>query len=89
MRRLSACRERVLVGELGGAAGTLASLGATDRGSAALCRRLGLGVPTTPWHAARDGFGELISTLGRPRRDDREDRAAVIRLQSTEVAEAG
>src|SRR6185295_10660971 len=52
---LPALRARVLVVQLGGAAGTLASLG--DRGLAVAERlgaELGLGVPALPWHAERD-----------------------------------
>ncbi|SAI65870.1 3-carboxy-cis%2Ccis-muconate cycloisomerase [Bordetella ansorpii] len=62
--RLAQLRERVQVVQLGGAAGTLASLG--DAGVAvqhALARELGLGVAPTPWHVARDGLAEAVSLL--------------------------
>ncbi len=62
--RLRQARPRVLVGELAGAAGTLASLG--ERGlevQEAFCAQLGLGVPTTSWHVARDGFAEVVNLL--------------------------
>ena len=55
----------MLVVQLGGAAGTLASLG--DRGLAvmqALAARLALNVPDVPWHAHRDRLGEVATTLG-------------------------
>src|SRR5205823_8631589 len=51
---LRALRPRVLVVQLGGAVGTLASLG--DRGIAVaerLAEELGLGAPALPWHAER------------------------------------
>ncbi|AIU87998.1 class-II fumarase/aspartase family protein [Pectobacterium odoriferum] len=62
--RLAQMRPRVLVGEFAGAAGTLASLG--DKGLAvqkALMDELGLGVPTSTWHVARDGFAEAVNLL--------------------------
>ena len=63
--RVERLRGRVLVVQLGGAAGTLASLG--DRGLAvmqALAARLALNVPDVPWHAHRDRLGEVATTLG-------------------------
>ena len=62
--RLSQLKPRVLVGQFAGAAGTLASLG--DKGfevQQALCEELGLGVPVSTWHVARDGFAEAINFL--------------------------
>jgi 3-carboxy-cis,cis-muconate cycloisomerase len=62
--RLAQLKPRVLVGQFAGAAGTLASLG--DKGfevQQALCEELGLGVPVSTWHVARDGFAEAISFL--------------------------
>lgn len=63
--RLAQLRPRVLVGEFAGAAGTLASLG--DKGfevQAAFCEELGLGVPVSTWHVARDGLAEVLNLLG-------------------------
>jgi 3-carboxy-cis,cis-muconate cycloisomerase len=62
--RLAQLRSRVLVVQFGGAAGTLASLG--DKGltvQQALAEELGLGVPATTWHVARDGFAEAVNLL--------------------------
>jgi 3-carboxy-cis,cis-muconate cycloisomerase len=62
--RLTQLKPRVLVGQFAGAAGTLASLG--DKGfevQKALCEELGLGVPVTTWHVARDGLSETINFL--------------------------
>ena len=62
--RLAQLRPRVLVGQFAGAAGTLASLG--DKGlpvQAAMMEELGLGVPTSTWHVARDGFAEAVNLL--------------------------
>src|SRR5512144_2635108 len=64
-QRLAELRPRVLVGEFGGAAGTLASLG--GRGlevQAELMRELGLGVPAIAWHTVRDTIAEAGCFLG-------------------------
>jgi 3-carboxy-cis,cis-muconate cycloisomerase len=86
--RLVAWRGRGLVVQLGGAVGTLSSLG--PRGlevAAGLAKALGLDCPRLPWHAARDRVAELgctlgllVGTLGKMARD-------VGLLASTEVAE--
>lgn len=63
--RLAELRPRVLVGELGGASGTLASLG--DRGlevQARLMDELGLGRPLIAWHTERDAIAEVGCFLG-------------------------
>jgi 3-carboxy-cis,cis-muconate cycloisomerase len=75
--RLAALRERALVLQFGGAAGTLASL--RDKAanvSTSLARELDLAEPTLPWHTQRDRiaeaasfFGMLIGTLGKIARD--------------------
>src|ERR1700761_9175079 len=62
--RLGQCNPRLLVGSFAGAAGTLASLG--NKGftvQQALCEELGLGVPASTWHVARDGFAEAVNFL--------------------------
>jgi 3-carboxy-cis,cis-muconate cycloisomerase len=63
--RLKELRSRVLVGEFGGAAGTLSSLG--GRGletQAALMRELKLGQPAIAWHTVRDTIAEVGCFLG-------------------------
>ena len=62
--RLEELRPRLLVVQLGGAAGTVASLG--DRGPAVeaeLASRLALGVPDCPWHTRRESIAELAAWL--------------------------
>jgi 3-carboxy-cis,cis-muconate cycloisomerase len=62
--RLTQLRPRVEMGQFGGAAGTLASLG--DRGlavQAAFCAELGLAVPPITWHVARDGIAVALVGL--------------------------
>jgi 3-carboxy-cis,cis-muconate cycloisomerase len=63
--RLAQLKERVLVGEFGGAAGTLASLqtGAMQT-QAGLCAELGLKQPVIAWHTIRDNIAECGAFLG-------------------------
>ena len=64
-QRLKEMRARVLVGEFGGAAGTLASLG--KRGlevQAELMKELKLGQPAIAWHTVRDCIAEIGCFLG-------------------------
>lgn len=64
-RRLDADLEAALFLQFGGAAGTLASLGADGPEVArVLGYRLGLPVPDMPWHAHRDRLVALATTLG-------------------------
>jgi 3-carboxy-cis,cis-muconate cycloisomerase len=63
--RLAQLKQRVLVGEFAGAAGTLASL---DKGAmqtqAGLCAELGLAQPVIAWHTIRDNIAETGALLG-------------------------
>jgi 3-carboxy-cis,cis-muconate cycloisomerase len=86
--RLSELRKRVLVVEFAGAAGTLASLG--DKGldvQAALAAELGLGVPTTTWHVARDGFAEAVNLLALITGSLGKIALDIMIMASTEFAE--
>jgi len=64
-QRLEQLRPRVLVGEFGGACGTLASIesGAMEA-QAGLMAELGLGEPVIAWHTVRDTFAEVGTFLG-------------------------
>ncbi len=65
LERLAQLRPRVLVGEFGGATGTLASLGADGlRVQRALMEELGLGQPEIAWHTMRDRIAEVGCFLG-------------------------
>lgn len=65
LERLAQLRPRVLVGEFGGATGTLASLGADGlRVQQALMQELGLGQPEIAWHTMRDRIAEVGCFLG-------------------------
>lgn len=64
--RLQQLRERCLLVQFGGAAGTLASLGTDDSGlrvRAQLAKELGLEDPIITWHVARDNIGEILGYL--------------------------
>ena len=65
VERLDQAAPRILVVQLGGAAGTLAALGSNGPAVVeALARELALGVPPMPWHSHRDGFAETAAILG-------------------------
>jgi 3-carboxy-cis,cis-muconate cycloisomerase len=86
--RLGETRSRCLVGQLSGAVGTSATFGASGAEVLRLVMlRLGLGVPTAPWHCARDTMAEAAAlfaliggTLGRI-------AGEVAALQASEVGE--
>ena len=88
-QRLAELRPRLLLVQLGGAAGNLAALG--GQGVAvmeALAAELQLGCPAMPWHAQRDGPAEcagwlslVTGTLGKMGLD-------LLFLAQTEIAEA-
>ena len=64
-QRLKELRPRVLVGEFGGAAGTLSSLGKDGlKVQEALMAELGLGQPEIAWHTVRDRIAEVGCFLG-------------------------
>jgi 3-carboxy-cis,cis-muconate cycloisomerase len=65
LQRLAQLKPRVLVGEFGGACGTLASIekGAMET-QAGLMAELGLGQPVIAWHTVRDCIAEVGCFLG-------------------------
>lgn len=86
--RLGRARATVLTGQLGGAAGTLASLGEDAAAvRAAFCRLLDLAEPAVPWHAARDRLRDLVHALAEIGAAAERIAAEVVRLQATEVGE--
>ena len=63
--RLQEIRPRALTLQLGGAAGTLAALGADGPAvSRKLAETLGLAHPDISWHSSRDRIGEVAALLG-------------------------
>jgi len=86
--RLDQLKPRVLVGEFAGAAGTLASLG--EKGlevQKTVCEELGLGLPVSTWHVARDGLAETINLLGLITGSLGKIALDIMIMASTEFAE--
>jgi 3-carboxy-cis,cis-muconate cycloisomerase len=86
--RLEQLKSRVLVGQFAGAAGTLASLG--DKGfevQQALCEELGLGIPVSTWHVARDGLAEAVNFLALVTGSLGKIALDIMIMASTEFAE--
>jgi 3-carboxy-cis,cis-muconate cycloisomerase len=86
--RLSQLKPRVLVGEFAGAAGTLASLGSKGlEVQKAFCKELGLGVPVSTWHVARDGLAEVVNFLALVTGSLGKIALDIMIMASTEFAE--
>lgn len=87
--RLAQMRPRVLRAQLGGAAGTLASLG--DKGLevlAAYATELDLDEPDISWHVARDGLVEAVQVLGLITGSLGKIGFDIMLMMTTEIAEA-
>jgi 3-carboxy-cis,cis-muconate cycloisomerase len=88
VERLDQAARRGLVVQFGGAAGTLAALGANGVAvTEALGHELGLGVPGLPWHVARDIMAEVAALLGLVCGSLSKIALDVALLMQTEVAE--
>jgi adenylosuccinate lyase/3-carboxy-cis,cis-muconate cycloisomerase len=89
VRERLAGAERCLCAQLGGAAGTLATLG--DR-AAEIRRRyaaaLGLPEAPVPWHVARDRVRDMAHALDQLGAAGERIAGEVVRLQAVEVGEA-
>ena len=86
--RLAELRPRVLVVQLGGAAGTLEPLG--ERGvevAEALAAELSLSTPSLPWHTQRDTLAEVAGWLSLVSGSLAKMAQDVILLAQTEVGE--
>jgi 3-carboxy-cis,cis-muconate cycloisomerase len=87
-RGLLRVKETALAAQLGGAVGTLASLG--EDGPAVLCRfarKLGLSEPVVPWHAARGRISELAGALSVCAGAAEKVAGDVLLMAQTEVGE--
>ncbi len=86
--RLQQLKPRVLVGEFGGACGTLASIekGAMET-QAGLMKELGLGQPLIAWHTVRDSIAEVGAFFGLVGGSLGKIAMDVKLLMQTEVAE--
>jgi len=88
VRALLEHRDRTLVVQLGGAAGTLASLGSNGlRVVELLSAELGLAVPDLPWHTERDRIARIAATLGIVAGAMAKIAGDVVLLAQTEVGE--
>ena len=86
--RLAQLRPRVLVGEFGGAVGTLASIGKDGlKVQEGLMQELKLGQPEIAWHTVRDRIGEAGCFLGLVTGTCGKISMDVKLLMQTEVAE--
>lgn len=86
--RLQQLKPRVLMGEFGGASGTLSSLekGAMET-QAALMKELGLAQPLISWHTVRDTIAEVGAFLGLVGGSLGKIAMDVKLMMQTEVAE--
>ncbi|MBS1678509.1 MAG: 3-carboxy-cis,cis-muconate cycloisomerase [Actinobacteria bacterium] len=86
--RLTAIRDERLAIQLGGAAGSLASLGGHGIAVAeALARRLGLPAPPVPWQTNRSRVVELAAAIGQAAGAAGKVGTDVVLLAQTEVGE--
>lgn len=87
-QRLVEIRSRLLIVQFGGAAGTLAALGARGiQVQEALARELDLGIPPMPWHTQRDNLVELAGWLSMVSGSLAKIGHDIILLAQTEVGE--
>jgi 3-carboxy-cis,cis-muconate cycloisomerase len=87
-KRLAEMRTRVLVVQLGGAAGTLEPL--AERGVAvaeALAAQLDLAAPPMPWHTQRDALAEVAGWLSMMSGSLAKMAQDIILLAQTEIGE--
>lgn len=88
LTRLEQVKKRVLIGQFGGAVGTLASMGSGGLEVQELMfRELGLEVPDIAWHASRDSLAELVCVLGMISATLGKIANEVVTLQKTEYGE--
>jgi 3-carboxy-cis,cis-muconate cycloisomerase len=86
--RLDSARERVLVVQLFGAAGTAAALGPLSASvRRRLAERLEVGTVDVPWHTARDNLAELAFVLASIAATCGKVAREIIDLSRTEIAE--
>jgi 3-carboxy-cis,cis-muconate cycloisomerase len=89
IRALQQVRSDISLVQLGGGAGTLASLGGDGtRVTELLGEEMGLAVPELPWHTDRDRIAEVVASLGIVAGSMAKIAGDVALLMQTEVAEA-
>lgn len=88
IQRLEEIKDRVFVGEMAGAVGTLASH--PEKGlevQARMMEILDLNVPTIAWHVARDNQAEFVSVLAICAGTIGRIASEILSLQRTEILE--
>lgn len=86
--RLKEIRRRVLVGQLSGAVGTLASQeGKGLEMQKLMMQDLGLNIPVISWHPSRDHMAEYVSTLAIIAGTLGKIAREILSLQRTEICE--
>ncbi|MDA2980062.1 MAG: adenylosuccinate lyase family protein [Actinomycetota bacterium] len=88
IERITAAEDRILVGQLGGAAGSLSAMG--DKAleiRRAYCEELDLVDPEATWHSARDRLAEYVFLFSLVTMTAGRAALEVIELQRTEIAE--
>lgn len=86
--RLAQCKVRVLVGQFGGAVGTLASVARHGLAiQTGMMARLNLRKPDLPWHNSRDNIAEFCAVLSMISATMGKIAQEIINLQRTEVGE--
>jgi 3-carboxy-cis,cis-muconate cycloisomerase len=91
LQRVTALRRDGLALQFGGAAGTLAALGAEDglKVMALLAEELDLPAPDLPWQAQRDRIGEIAGGLGTVAGGMGKIAGDIILMMQTELGEVG
>lgn len=88
LQRWEQSRARILVGNLSGAVGTHAAMGAWGiKVQKEVMEELGLGEPEITWHPARDRIAVFVSLLGAICATLGKIAKEIINLQKTEVGE--
>lgn len=88
IQRMKDCKERVLVGQLSGAVGTMAGFGGTAfEVSDRTIKRLGLNVPDICWQSSRDRIIEIVSVMSMIAATLGKISHEITTLQKTEFSE--
>lgn len=88
IQRFEEGSKRYLVGSLGGATGTLASLGDIGLEVRELyCKNLELETPTITWHVQRSGFAEFSNSISMVSGTIGKIANEIINLQRSEIGE--
>jgi len=86
--RIKSLAERVLVGQLSGAVGSMAALGPeADEVASRTMSRLGLGCSTLPWHNSRDNIAETGACFAMIATTCEKIANEIFQLGKTEISE--